>query len=282
MLNAPKRPKILPCLRAPRFLRAPLIAPLIVMLLSPLVTQTAQAAETPLYGSTADTVFDIITTSDPSTFNCLSYEGRTIRQMWDKRLDNEFDLNVFLFHAHFTDSPPIDIIVNPEFETVAAAEAEARRYTTGLGQLPLIFRHGIRQLGIHGGMPTYSAGAGKIFVYADRTTRRIGQNHLEESLLHESVHTSLDPTYARSPEWQAAQEQDGAFLTRYGMDHPQREDLAETALFAYGLQRHPNRIPPVDNRDIRRAIPARLALLETILNEQPQVSPAPTPPVNCH
>jgi len=243
---------------------------------------TGQAAETPIYGSTADTVFDIIATSDPSTFDCLSYEGRTTRQMWDKRVDNEFDLNVFLFHAYFTDGPSIDIIVNPEFETVDAAETEARRYTHALGQLPLVLRHGIRQLGIHGGMPTYSAGAGKIFVYADRTTRRIGQNHLEESLLHESVHTSLDPTYARSPEWQAAQAQDAAFVTRYGQEHPNREDLAETALFAYGFMTHPNRIPPVDSQDIRRAIPARLTLLETILNQQPQVTSAPAPPEGCH
>lgn len=255
------------------------VAPVIWMLMAPLM---AQATETPIYDSTADTVFDIIKTSDPSTFNCLSYEGRTIRQMWDKRLDNEFDLEVFLFHAHFTDSPPIDIIVNPEFDTVEAAESEARRYTTGLGQLPLVLRHGIRQFGIHGGEPTYSAGTGKIFVYADRTTVRIEQNHLEESLLHESVHASLDAIYARSPEWQAAQEQDGAFVTRYGRDHPQGEDLAETTLFAYGFLHHPDRIPPVDSQDIRRAIPARLALLETILTEQPQVSPAPTPPESCH
>ena len=279
MLKNSKRPDMVNAARARRFQMVMAIGAAVAIFLSPPVSY---AADTPIYGSTADTVFDIIKTTDPSTFNCLSYEGRTIRQMWDKRLDNEFDLNVFLFQAHFTDSPPIDIIVNPEFETVEAAEAEARRYTIPLGQLPLIFRHGIRQFGIHGGMPTYSAGSGKIFVYADRTTRRIGQNHLEESLLHESVHASLDATYARSPEWQAAQAKDGGFVTRYGMDHPQGEDLAETALFAYAFQQHPTRIPPVDNRDIRQAIPARLALLETILTIQPQVSPAPTPPKSCH
>jgi len=129
-----------------------------------LMTLPTAGAGEPLYGSTADTVFDIITVDDPSSFVCLSYQGRTIRQMWDKRLDNEFDLEVFLFQAHFTDSPPFDIIVNPEFATREAAEAEARRYTKSLGQLPLVFRHGIRQFGIHDGNPTYSAGSGKIFV----------------------------------------------------------------------------------------------------------------------
>jgi len=151
----------------------------------------------------------------------------------------------------------------------------------GLGQLPLVFRHGIRQFGIHDGNPTYSAGSGKIFVYGERTTTRIGQNHLEESLLHESVHATLDRKYARSPEWQAAQASDGRFMTRYGESRPDREDLAETALFAYGLIYHPGRIPPVDSRDILAAVPARIAFIKDILSLTPQVPSAPTPPEDC-
>ena len=81
------------------------------------------------FDATADTVFDIIQDSDPSTFVCLAYEGRTMRQMWDKRQNDEFDLEVFLFTAHFSDMPPIDIILNPEFETPEAAREEARRVT---------------------------------------------------------------------------------------------------------------------------------------------------------
>lgn len=265
--------------RCPRFwCHAParrLMAGLLALLLP------AALAADPPFSSTADTVFDIIRVDDPSSFVCLSYQGRTTRQMWDKRLDDEFDLNVFLFHAHFDDSPPFDIIVNPEFGSVEAAEAEARRYTHGLGQLPLVFRHGIRQFGIHKGMPTFSAGAGKIFVYAGMTTQRIGENHLEESLLHESIHATLDRQHARSDAWQAAQASDDRFLTRYAMRHPQGEDLAETALFAYGLIRHPGRIPPVDSRDILAAVPARVDFFKDILNKTPKVPPAPIPPQNC-
>lgn len=260
--------------RSRRALRTSLAA----MLLGLMPVAPAIAAP---FSSTSDTVFDIIKVTDPSTFVCLSYQGRTTRQMWDKRLDNEFDLNVFLFQAHFSDSPPFDIILNPEFATREAAEQEARRYTHALGQLPLVFRHGIRQFGIHGGEPTYSAGAGKIFVYADMTSRRIGQNHLEESLMHEAAHVSLDPQYARSPEWQAAQASDGAFLTGYGERHPEGEDLAETALFAYALFSHPGRIPPVDSQDILRTVPARLAFLRIALAQTPQVAPPPSPPEDC-
>ncbi|MGD9863253.1 MAG: hypothetical protein AB7S99_08575 [Pseudodonghicola sp.] len=239
------------------------------------------AAATPPFGSTADTVFDIVTTGDPSAFVCLSYDGRAVRQMWDKRRDNEFDLEVFLFRAYFSDGPAIDIIVNPEFASPAAAEAEARRYTRPLGQLPPVLRQGIRQVGIHDGSPTYSAGPGKIFVYAGRTTQRIAEGHLEESLLHEAVHASLDAAHAAAPGWLEAQRRDAGFVTRYAERHPEREDLAETALFAYALLRHPDRLPPADSADVRAAVPARLEYLQRVLSEPVARAPVPTPPEHC-
>lgn len=258
--------------------RSPLFAALFG---AAMILPATLSAASPPFGSTADTVFDIIRTDDPTSFVCLSYEGREIRQMWDKRLDNEFDLNVFLFRAYFSDGPSIDIIVNPEFQTREAAEAEARRYTRPLGQLPMVFRQGIRQFGIHDGRPTYSAGPGKIFVYAERTSQRIDENHLEESLLHESVHASLDATHARAPGWVAAQQQDPGFATRYAQNHPQREDLAETALFAYAFLRHPDRLPPVDSADIRTAVPARLTYLQGVLAGPVAAAAIPAPPEHC-
>jgi len=250
-------------------------------LFASLALPSALPAASPPFGSTADTVFDIITTDDPSSFVCLSYQGREIRQMWDKRRDNEFDLNVFLFRAYFGDGPSIDIIVNPEFATREAAETEARRYTRPLGQLPMVLRQGILQVGIHEGDPTYSAGPGKIFVYAGRTSVRIGENRLEESLLHESVHASLDARHAAAPEWIAAQRADPGFVTRYAERHPGREDLAETALFAYAFLHHPERMPPVDSADVRRVAPARLAYLERVLSAPTPAAAVPEPPPDC-
>ena len=249
--------------------------------LTVLAIEQALAGSEPPFSSTSDTVFDIIRTEDPSSFNCLSYEGRATRQMWDKRLDGEDYYDTYLFHAHFHDAPPIDIIVNPEFGSVDAARDEVLRHTRALGQLAPVFRKGIRQIGIHKGMPTYSAGAGKIFLYSDRSTIRISENHLEESLLHEAVHASLDDEYRLSPEWVAAQKRDGAFLTRYAASRPEREDLAETALFAFGLLRHPGRIPPVDSRVIRERVPARLAFLGELLDKPVNLPAPPKPPDRC-
>lgn len=254
---------------------------LVGVAISALAGGAAANAGAPPFDSTADTVFDIIRTDDPSSFVCLETAGREMRQMWDKRVDAEFDLEVFLFRAYFSDGPSIDIIVNPEFGTVEAARAEASRYTRPLGQLPPVFRQGIRQFGIHKGEPTYSAGPGKIFVYAGRTDIRIGENRLEESLLHEAVHASLDRRHARSDRWRAAQASDGGFVTRYAERRPEGEDLAETAIFAYALARYPDRLPPADSAAVRNQVPARLEVLTEIINAGPESLPASPVPEGC-
>ena len=234
------------------------------------------------YDSTADTVFDIIREDDPSTFLCLDYRGRETRQMWDKRQNNEFYLNVFLFRAHFSEGPTLDIILNPEFQTENEARTEAMRYAKGLGQLPMILRQGIRQFGIHKGDKGFHGGPGKIFMYQDKASLRITQRHLEESIMHESVHASLDAAYARSSVWRAAQSSDDAFVTRYAAEHPDQEDLAESVLFAYGLLFHPGRIPPVDSEVIAAIMPARIATISEIFASQQSVGSNDVPPDSCH
>ncbi|MEX0337506.1 MAG: hypothetical protein AB3N11_00555, partial [Arenibacterium sp.] len=194
----------------------------------------AAVSQTYPFSSTADTVFDIIKSDDPTEYVCLNYEGRASRQMWDKRIDGESYLDVFLFTAHYRDAPPIDIILNPEFRSEPEARAEALRYAFGLGQLPVVFRQGLKQFGVHKGNKGFHGGPGKVFMYQDKADLRVSQNKLEESLLHEAVHASLDALYRDSAEWKAAQKQDDAFITRYAGEHPNREDLAESALFAYG------------------------------------------------
>lgn len=261
--------------RRPRIRLLALVSALSVMAV------TAVAGGDPPFTSTSDTVFDIVEDADPSYFICLHYEGRALRQMWDKRLDNEFDLETFVFSIHFSDMPPFEIVLNPEFETEQAALIEAERYGRKLGQIPLVFRHGIRRFGIHKGDEGFHAGSGKIFVYSEMSDRRISQKKLAESLLHESVHATLDSEYRLSPEWVSAQQQDNAFLTRYAASSPEREDLAETALFAYALLRHPGRIPPVDSRDILARVPARIGVIKEILNSAPDISAPPPPPESC-
>jgi hypothetical protein len=219
----------------------------------------------PLFDSTADTVFDIIHETDPTTFSCLEYIGREERQIWDKRVNGEPIINTFVFVSQYSDGTSIQIALNPEFDTVETAREEALRYVNALGQLPTALRKGIRRLSIHKGRRGFHAGDEQIVMYAGMTDHRLSYNHLEESVFHESVHASWDAQHRLSTGWKNAQARDGQFLTKYGQKSPEREDLAETALFAYAILHHPGRIPPVDTEDTLRTVPHRIAYIKELL-----------------
>jgi hypothetical protein len=106
---------------------------------------------------------------------------------------------------------------------------------------------------------------GLIVVYSDNATKRIGTHDLEETIFHESVHAAWDKAHQGSEAWRDAQKKDGRFLTDYGRKNPNNEDLAESALFAFALIHHPERIPKKEAEKIRGAIPARIAFVETLL-----------------
>ena len=131
-----------------------------------------------VYSSTASLNWDIIREEDPSTFLCLHYRGMEHREMWDKRVRQEFFHPVFLFDAYFSDGTRFEIHVNPEFGSDMEAEREAFRYVRPLGQLPTRLRRGIGSFGIHDGMPTTSAGGRKIFFYRQNAIKRQVQKHL--------------------------------------------------------------------------------------------------------
>ena len=219
----------------------------------------------PPYSDTAGTVFDIIQESDPGTFTCLQYMGRGDRQIWDKRVDNEPIVNAFLFMSRHNDGTNIEIAINPEFETVEDARKEALRYAKPLGQLPTVLRQGIQRFSVHKGRKGFHSGPGQVVAYAATTDNRLSYDHLEETIFHESVHASWDAEHRLSPGWVDAQNSDGRFLTDYARNSPEREDLAETALFACAILHYPDRFPPVDTADTLGAVPNRIEYIKNLL-----------------
>jgi len=125
----------------------------------------------------------------------------------------------------------------------------------------------LRRLVVHRGGEDATAfsDVGLIVVYSDNATKRIGTHDLEETIFHESVHAAWDKAHRSSAAWRDAQKNDGRFVTDYGRKNPDNEDLAESALFAFALIHHPERIPKKEAEKIRKAIPARIAFVETLL-----------------
>jgi hypothetical protein len=112
------------------------------------------------------------------------------------------------------------------------------------------------------GKKGFHAGNGHITVYSEGADERARYNHLEESLFHEAVHASLDAAHRLSDGWRRAQASDGQFLTSYAARRPEREDLAETALFAFAILHHPDRFPTADTETTMRAVPHRIEYIK--------------------
>jgi hypothetical protein len=234
-----------------------------------LAASTSRAEEEPLYkSSVVGTDYDYILDTDPDMFVELTSKGKGNAEMPDKS-DDSADLiqPAFLFASSFRDGTSVDIAIDIEFGTEEQARIEALRYTPRLGKLPTALRRGVSRLVVHkGGEDTTAfSDVGLIVVYADNATKRIGTHDLEETVFHESVHAAWDKEHAASAGWLEAQKKDGRFVTEYAGKNPKGEDLAESALFAYTLLHHPERIPKDAAEKIRRAIPARIAFVGTLL-----------------
>jgi hypothetical protein len=241
-----------------------------------------QADDKPLYGSSVvGTEFDFIQESDPDTFVDLASLGRGEAEMPDKT-DRTAPLlkPAFRFTSKYRDGTSVDLVVDIRFETEEQARQEALRYTPRLGKLPTVLRRGVKRVVIHKGgeKATAFSDAGLIVVYSDNATKRVGTHDLEETVFHESVHAAWDKEHAASPGWLAAQKRDGRFVTEYARKNPRGEDLAESALFAYTLLHHPERIPKEDAARIRLAIPARIAFVEALLPPGKPIHFAESPP----
>lgn len=238
-------------------------------------------ADAPPFSNTAGTVFDIIRDDDPTTFVCLDPLGRGERQIWDKRVDGEPVVLAYLFQAQFSDGTSIEIAVNPEFRDAETARTKAEGYAPALGRLPTTLREGIKKFSVHDGRQGFHAGTGGIVVYEETTENRLSYNHLEESLFHEAVHASWDHLHRLAPGWVAAQRADDGFLTRYAQKRPEREDLAETALFAFAILHHPERLPPADTHATLEAVPARIAYIRGLMPPEFPLTEQIGPPRGC-
>jgi len=229
--------------------------------------------------SVVGTDFDYILETDPDTFICLEFKGQGWREMPDKTSESPLKQKAFIFVSYFNDGTSIDMAIDADFETEDKARKEALRYTPRLGKLPTSLRSGVKRVVVHKGDATAFSDVGLMILYSENATKRISTHDLEETVFHESVHASWDGPHANSPDWLTARKSDGLFVTTYAKKNG--EDLAESALFAYTLLHHPERIPSVDSAKIKSAIPARIAFVKELLPLDKSIHYAVGPKYEC-
>ena len=205
---------------------------------------------------------DIITASDPTTFQGVTAAGRGVRTMFDRRVDAFVAINAYLFDATFDDGLSAEIQVNPEFASSSAAMAEAEHYARIIGQLPTALRVELETVWIHKGDELLGGGNNNILIHTDHAEASEQNGFLEEELVHEGAHTSLDAAHADTAAWRLAQTRDGGYISTYARDFPDREDIAESFLPYLAVRYRPERISSADEQAILNAIPNRIAYFD--------------------
>lgn len=241
--------------------------PLLALLVGALLTacgNDSTAPEGTLPPALGPTIFidpDIITADDATAFLYVEPAGTGERVMFDRRVDDFVTYEARLFDATFDDGLTVEIQVNPEFD-VADALAAAEHFGAAIGRLPAMLRADVATVWIHRGMEPFGGGNDNILIHTGQADAYEADGILEEALIHEATHTSLDAAHATAPGWVAAQDEDDRFISQYAMEHPVREDLAETLVPYIAVQYRSDRITDFLEAVIRDAIPARIDYLD--------------------
>jgi hypothetical protein len=222
--------------------------------------QTVQAD--PPFGGTIFIDPDIITSSDPTTFQSVSYAGRGSRTMYDRRIANWITVNAYLFNASFDDGLTAEIQVNPEFGSSDAALQEAQKYAPVIGQLPTALRTDVQTVWIHKGTEPFGGGNNNLLIHIGQADLYLADGILEETFMHEASHTSLDPYHASASGWLDAQTKDNEFISTYARDNPNREDIAESFLTYFAIRYRSDRISQELYDTIVQTIPNRIAYFD--------------------
>lgn len=232
------------------------------LLLFFMIISTLSNAQAPYSG----TIFidpDIITSSDPSSIQSTTYSGQGMVTMFDRRVNNWVTVNAYLFDVIWDDGITSIAQINAEFGSVTNATIQAEKYAFLIGQLPKILREDVNEIWVHQGVEPFGGGNNSILIHTGQTINYENSGILEETLIHEACHTSLDATHSASTGWLNAQNADNEFISTYAQDNPTREDIAESFLTWLAVRYRPNEISTVDFNNIIQTIPNRLSYFDS-------------------
>ncbi len=221
-------------------------------------------AQTPPYSGTIFIDPDIIVASDPSSFQSITYKGNGNRTVFDRRENAWITINAFLFNIVWNDGLTTEGVINPEFGTVENAQIEARKYGFLVGQLPYSLRTDVDQIWVHKGVQPFGGGNNSILIHTGQTELYENDGILEETLVHEAAHTSLDSYHSESAGWVAAQNTDINFISTYARDNKTREDVAESFLPWLMVRYKKSNISTTNFNKITQTIPNRLIYFDRL------------------
>ena len=249
---------------------------LIPMFLCVAFSLPVQAA--PPFTGTSFISSDIISPTSKSALVNVTDAGRQTRDVFDRRAGGWITVQARVYKAAYDDGLRLELRLNPEFADPVHARSLAEFYARVIGQLPAVLRREIHTATVHAGMQLFAGGNHDLLIYEDQGEDYHRRGFLEEILIHEASHAALDPFHAAAPAWLRARDADGAFISTYARDFPDREDVAESFQAWIALRHRPQVVATTHRDTIARLIPHRIAYFDALAPDMyPMAAPSPVP-----
>jgi len=220
----------------------------------------------PYYG----TIFvepEIINSDDPTSYIGKTYTGTGMRQMYDRRKGWIYVL-AYLFEVTYEKGVKVEFSVHKEFGNENNAAQPVDKYAPDVGKIPMVMLEKISQVWLMKGNNPWgggrnSDGSGHILIHTGQGDQYASGGIVEETLMHEAAHASLDGMLYGDA-WYAAAEKDNNYISTYAEDYPNREDIAETILMYFAVEYTKKRLSNVDRGKTVNAIPNRIKYLNSL------------------
>jgi len=216
--------------------------------------------------------------SDPTNFCTINFKATESRQCFDRRTSGWETRAFHIFIAKYSDGIKTEFRVNTDDFSREEAEEKVEYYGWKFGRIPKFLRKGSPNhdlhVCIHAGNEPWGGGYnGGLLIHTANGFDQNGRfsDIVEDILLHEAIHVSLDPVIYHTDlkeAWLEAAKKDGNYISTYARDHPLREDITETNVLVLIYLYRPERLPATDRLKIRSAVPNRIQFMKNYISDQ--------------
>lgn len=229
--------------------------------------QAKRVPDTPIMWGTVWDLPMLFEPNDPTDFERLTYQNTGYRMSYDHRdTPNGWQSReYYLFEASYRTGPTVEFQLNSEFDLSMAQEV-AQLFAERFGQLPALLRSGVLTYTLHEAPFNAGGGSQNIVVAVDPNDPIYENPAFMEMVAHEAAHASLDWDHGGIIDratWLEKAALDGAFISNYAADFPEREDVAESIIVYLIYKYRPDRIHPDFISMIERTMTHRIEYFDT-------------------
>jgi len=195
------------------------------------------------------------------------YLGRRCHRFYDQSgwIVDDKGKGSYVFKTYFADGVQTEFWLHSQSAN-STEDARRKVHDVGrsLGLTPQFLRVGARVVQIMDGEGSFSANTdGILHIYYDEFVEEQKSGYVEEILLHELAHTSLDLEYYGWVNWEDAAAADAGYVSYYAEEDPEAEDVSESITNWIGvalrtlsednykctIQQIPNRLQLLDDQN---------------------------------